>query len=138
MPVDIRGVVTLIQVYDMPTAIRFYRDKLGFTVKATAPALGGEDRFHWVLLQRGNAELMLNGAYEFDDERPVPPDSARTAAHDDTCFYFSCPDVDAAYREFRDKGVEVKEPKVAPYGMKQMYLRDPDGYGICFQWAVAS
>jgi hypothetical protein len=23
---------------------------------------------------------------------------------------------------------------VPPYGMKQMSLRDPDGYGICFQW----
>jgi hypothetical protein len=23
---------------------------------------------------------------------------------------------------------------VAPYGMKQMSLRDPDGYGLCFQW----
>jgi len=25
---------------------------------------------------------------------------------------------------------------VAPYGMKQMYLADPDGYGICFQWTA--
>jgi glyoxylase I family protein len=28
----------------------------------------------------------------------------------------------------------VNEPKVAPYGMKQLYVRDPDGYGLCFQW----
>jgi hypothetical protein len=28
----------------------------------------------------------------------------------------------------------VKEPKVAPYGMKQLYVRDPDGYNLCFQW----
>jgi hypothetical protein len=32
------------------------------------------------------------------------------------------------------KGLDMKEPKVAPYGMKQLYVRDPDGYGICFQW----
>ena len=25
-------------------------------------------------------------------------------------------------------------PKVAWYGMKQLYLTDPDGYGLCFQW----
>ena len=31
---------------------------------------------------------------------------------------------------------EVKEPKVAPYGMKQLYLTDPDGYLLCFQWLV--
>jgi hypothetical protein len=23
---------------------------------------------------------------------------------------------------------------VAPYGMKQLYLRDPDGFELCFQW----
>jgi hypothetical protein len=48
--------------------------------------------------------------------------------------YFGCPDVDAAYEEFRDKGVAVKPPKVAPSGMKQLSLSDPDGYGLCFQW----
>jgi len=45
-----------------------------------------------------------------------------------------CPDVDGAYEYLRAKGVEVSKPKVAWYGMKQMSLKDPDGYGICFQW----
>ena len=63
---------------------------------------------------------MLNTAYEFDEERPVPPDEARVAAHGDTGLFIGCPDVDAAYEELRAKGVEVKKPHVAPYGMKQM------------------
>jgi catechol 2,3-dioxygenase-like lactoylglutathione lyase family enzyme len=81
---------------------------------------------------------MLNSAYEFDEERPVPPDEARMAAHGDTGLFIGCPDVDTAYEELRAKGVEVQKPTVAPYGMKQMYLRDPDGYGICFQWEAKS
>jgi hypothetical protein len=32
-------------------------------------------------------------------------------------------------------GITTKKPKVAPYGMKQLYLTDPDGYLLCFQWA---
>jgi hypothetical protein len=32
--------------------------------------------------------------------------------------------------------VRVKEPVVSGYGMKQMYVRDPDGYALCFQWAA--
>jgi catechol 2,3-dioxygenase-like lactoylglutathione lyase family enzyme len=79
---------------------------------------------------------MLNTAYESDSERPAEPEKARVAAHWDTGLFFGCPDVDAAYAELRKKGVDVKEPKVAPYGMKQIYFRDPDGYGICFQWPV--
>jgi uncharacterized glyoxalase superfamily protein PhnB len=77
---------------------------------------------------------MLNTAYEFDEERPVPADAARVEMHQDTTLYFGCPDVDAAYEQLRAKGAPVKKPTVAPYGMKQMGLRDPDGYGICFQW----
>ena len=135
MTIDVRGLTPLLQVYDMPTSVRFYRDLLGFEVVSTSPVLG-EDRFHWALLRLGDAELMLNTAYEFDGERPVEPDPARTAAHGDTGLFFGCPDVDRAYEELRGKGVTVQEPSVAPYGMKQMYLRDPDGYALCFQWSA--
>ena len=136
MALKVLGLVPLLQVYDMPRSVRFYRDALGFEVKLTSPILG-EDRFHWALLRLGDAELMLNTAYEFDSERPAEPDRARTSAHNDTCLYLACPDVEAAYNELRGKGVNVSEPKTAPYGMKQMYLNDPDGYNLCFQWSDA-
>jgi glyoxylase I family protein len=135
MALDVRGATTLLQVYDMPTSVRFYRDVLGFAMVSHSPHRGGDaDRFHWCWLHLGGADVMLNTAYEFDEERPVPPDAARVTAHEDTTLYLICPDVDAAYEELRAKGVTVEKPKVAPYGMKQMHLRDPDGYGICFQW----
>jgi catechol 2,3-dioxygenase-like lactoylglutathione lyase family enzyme len=133
MAIEVRGVCPLLGVYDMPTAVKFYRDKLGFEVVTTSPVMG-PDKFHWCLLRLGSAEIMLNTMYEFDNERPVPPDRARVAAHENTCLYFGCPDVDGAYEELREKGVAVKPPKVARYGMKQLSLHDPDGYGLCFQW----
>ena len=133
MAIEVRGLTPLLQVYDMPTSVRFYRDKLGFQVVATSPVLG-EDYFHWALLRLGDAELMLNTAFEFNDERPPQPEPARVAAHDDTGLFFACPNVDAAYEDLRSKGVAVQPPKIAGYGMKQMYVRDPDGYALCFQW----
>jgi hypothetical protein len=27
----------------------------------------------------------------------------------------------------------VKGPRTASYGMRQLFLRDPDGYELCFQ-----
>jgi catechol 2,3-dioxygenase-like lactoylglutathione lyase family enzyme len=135
MALDVRGTTTLLGVYDMPASVRFYRDLLGFEMVSHSPHRGGDvDRFHWCWLRLGGADVMLNTAYESDEERPLPPDAARTAAHQDTTLYFACPDVDAAYEELRAKGLEVQKPQVAPYGMKQIYLHDPDGYGICFQW----
>jgi catechol 2,3-dioxygenase-like lactoylglutathione lyase family enzyme len=133
MPIDMRGVCPLIQVYDMPTSIRFYRDVLGFEVAENAKPVATDD-FGWCLLKASNGtEIMLNTAYDYG-ERPELPDPARIAAHGDTCLYIGCPDVDAAYRHIREKGLAINEPKVAPYGMKQLYLTDPDGFGVCFQW----
>jgi glyoxylase I family protein len=131
MGIEIRGMAPLLQVFDMPTSIAFYRDVLGFEVVTTSKP--GADHFDWALLRLNGMELMLNTAYEADS-RPPEPDRARIAAHDDTAIYFGCPDVDAAYAHLRSRAKNVKAPKVAPYGMKQLYVRDPDGYNLCFQW----
>lgn len=134
MPIDMHGLCPLLQVFDMPTSVRFYRDLLGFEVFSTSPPRS-PDNFDWCWLKFNGTELMLNTAYEFDS-RPLSPDTARVAAHDDTCLYIGCPDVDEAYRHLLAKGADVKPPKIARYGMKQLYLRDPDGFNLCFQWSA--
>src|SRR5439155_16586441 len=106
----------------------------GFEVESTSKPRG--ERFDWALLKLNGVELMLNTAYE-DHARLSVPDPARIAAHDDTAIYFGCPDVDAAYAHLRARGVAVKEPEVAHYGMKQLYVSDPDGYNLCFQWPAS-
>jgi len=135
MPIEVRGLAPLLQVYDMPASIHFYCDLLGFALVSHAPEYA-PGRFHWALLELNDVELMLNTAYENEHERPAVREAARVSAHDDTCIYFGCPDVDAAYRHIREKGIEAKQPQVASYGMKQLYLHDPDGYNLCFQWPV--
>ena len=133
MPVDIRGVAPLFQVFDMPTSMKFYCDVLGFEIVNTSKP---GPVFDWAWLRLNDVEVMLNTAYE-SDQRPPTPDPARISAHDDTCLYFGCPDVDAVYDHLRAKGVDVAKRKIAPYGMKQLYVHDPDGYNLCFQWPVA-
>jgi glyoxylase I family protein len=56
--------------------------------------------------------------------------------HGDTCLYFGWEDLDGLYAELVAKGVKLSPPRVAPYGMKQVYVTDPDGFGLCFQWPV--
>ena len=134
-PIEVESLAPLLQVFDMPTSVGFYRDVLGFEVVSTSPVRGKDD-FDWCLLRLGDTYLMLNTAYE-EDNRPARKDAARIAAHDDTALYYGCPDVDGAYAYLRGKGVNVEAPTIAPYGMKQLHFRDPDGYQICFQWRVA-
>lgn len=131
MGIEIRGMAPLLQVFDMPTSVKFYCEKLGFELVTTSKPREGH--FEWAQLRLNGAEVMLNTAYE-QDQRPLKMDPTRFAAHDDTCLYFGCPDVDGTFETLREKGLAVERPKVAHYGMKQLYLHDPDGYNLCFQW----
>ena len=119
----------LLQVYDMPTSLAFYRDLMGFEVVDTAPA---GPVTHWAMLRNGSVYLMLNTKYEFDYERPLEPD--RTSGRNDFILYFDCDDADAACRELQSKGwADVEEPTTAAYGMRQLQVRDPDGFRLCLQ-----
>ena len=133
MSITVDGLCPLLQVFDMPSSLAFYRDLLGFELVAAVPP--GDD-CDWALLRLGAAELMLNTAYEAPD-RPLAPDPERMAAHKDTALFFGCADVHAAYEHLVEQGVHVRPPIVRDYGMTQLYVRDPDGYELCFQCPTA-
>ncbi len=130
MAIQLKWACPLLEVFDMPTSLKFYRDKLGFKVTEDS---GQGDESGWVLLELGDASIMLNTAYD-DGARPASENPARVAAHHDTTIYFGCPDVDAAYEHLKKQGIESEPPEIAPYGQKQLYFTDPDNYNLCFQW----
>jgi catechol 2,3-dioxygenase-like lactoylglutathione lyase family enzyme len=129
MTIEVRHMTPLLSVFDMPTSLKFYRDTLGFEVTQDT---GQGDESGWVMLQKSGVTLMLNTAYD-DDERPPAPDPAHHAIHQETCLYFLSPDPQVAYEFLKSKGFQLDPPKVAYYGMNQLYVRDPDGYTLCFQ-----
>lgn len=116
-----------------PPPSNFYCDILGCRIVTSDGKPAPE--FDWVMLSLNGTRLMLNTAYD-GGERPPQPEPARIAAHEDTTLYFGCPDVDRAFDHLRTMGVNVTAPKVSWYGMKQLYVRDPDGYLLCFQWGA--
>jgi catechol 2,3-dioxygenase-like lactoylglutathione lyase family enzyme len=79
--IAVRGLCPLLQVFDMPASLRFYRDVLGFSEVEKS---GEGDDVDWAWLRHGSAQLMLNTAYE-GDHRPPSPDPSRAAGHADTC-----------------------------------------------------
>ena len=134
MGINVEGVVTLLQVYDMRRSLRFYRDGLGFSVANTSEP--GDD-CNWAMLRQGDATIMLNTAYD-PGTRPPAPDTDRTKAHGDTMLYFGCRELDACYEYLTSLGVRAEPPRTTYYGMRQVITEDPDGYGLCFQWPVSS
>jgi glyoxylase I family protein len=129
----IQNLCPMLMVLDMKESLRFYVEVLGFKVHESA---GEEHDMGWVWLTRNDLNLMLNTQYEMRD-RPAQPDPSRKSFHGDTILYLGCPDVDSAYQELLKKRLKVDPPKVAPYGMKQLYFHDPDGYGICLQFKAS-
>ena len=133
MTPDVRGVVALLECFDMATSIAFYR-ALGFEVVDHWGARKGE--IDWVRLRLGGAELMLNTAYD-EDERPPMPDPGRVRGHSDTELFFECADVDAVCEVLHRNGVAVSEPETTFFRTKRVCLKDPDGFQIWFQSPVA-
>jgi catechol 2,3-dioxygenase-like lactoylglutathione lyase family enzyme len=149
-------------VKDMGRSVEFYRDKLGFSVlhheAGYAVLRRDEAGIHlWLAsdedwrTRSGGSTPVVSGAESFI----AGTASCRVAvenveelhaalqplgilhpieSHADTALYFGCPDVDAAYEHLRAKGIEARPTSIAPYGMKQLYVNDPDGYNLCFQW----
>jgi glyoxylase I family protein len=133
MAITLNGSAPLFEVFDMPASFAFYRDAIGFEIVATNKEIDTDPaQVGWAWLRLNDVNLMLNTAYD-EGERPPARDPHRAFGRG-VCFYVGCPDVDAAYEHLRARGIDVKPPKLAPYGMKQLFVRDPDGYNLCFQW----
>jgi catechol 2,3-dioxygenase-like lactoylglutathione lyase family enzyme len=120
----IRQLWPLLEVRDIDRSVAFYRDRLGFTVVAHDAESGG--RMNWCRLERGGASIMLQGPGE-------PNDDSAGVRGQGVCLYFICDDADAMYAELSLRGAQLDPPRVAYYGMKQLYVPEPDGYALCFE-----
>lgn len=115
----------------MQTSLKFYRDVLGFEIVQQT------DHDWWAMLRLGEASLMLNTAYE-NAARPAEPDPQRVAAHQDVSLYFDFDDLDALYQHLKANGCDVRPPGDTTYGLRQLTVRDPDGYELCFTAALSA
>lgn len=71
---------------------------------------------------------MLQGSCEEDG----PPEGRGRG----TAFFIECDDADREHARLTALGLELEPPRVAFYGMNQLFLTDPDGYELCFQNVV--
>ena len=113
----VRQVWPLLAVQNIERSLEFYRDRLGFVLNGTAE---NEGKMFWCRLERGGACLMLQQAEEEDGP----------AEHrgNGVSFYFVCDDADAIFTELTSRGLKLRAPTVAYYGMKQVVVPEPDGY----------
>jgi glyoxylase I family protein len=87
MTMQINGMAPLLQVFDKPWALAFYRDIPGFEIVCDS---GDGDNSDWVWLRLNGVDLMLNGQYERDSV-PAEPPKERVKWHSDTSFTSPAP-----------------------------------------------
>lgn len=122
----------LFQVFDMPEALRFYIDILGFNIVQSS---GEGYDVDWIWISRDEVNLMLNTAYE-KEFRPAVPDPERIKSHYDTSIYFGCADIDALYNYLAPLVKDTAPPVITGYKFKALYVKDPDGYLLVFHWPL--
>lgn len=114
-------------VGNVPAALAFYRDRLGFEVTFQGPE---PDDIFFGIVERGGAMILLKAI----GVAPVPNytrDIKQGIARWDA--YFCVPNPDALAAEFASRKVEFSEPlQDTSDGLRGFELKDADGYVLFF------
>jgi catechol 2,3-dioxygenase-like lactoylglutathione lyase family enzyme len=127
-------IVPNLMVTDMARAVAFYTQVLGMActvaVRADRSVMtdGASDGAVFVTLEHEGAQLMLQTAASLAEELPMFSADQRPAPAGTV--YMRGLDPDAVLPRAAPESV-VKGPLVQWYGMRELYLRDPDGHVIC-------
>jgi uncharacterized glyoxalase superfamily protein PhnB len=119
----IGNVSPLFIVADVPAAISFYRDLLGFEVTYTAEP----DDLYFAIVNRDQAMIMMKAV----EVKPLPNSERDPGARWDAYLYV--PDPDALAEEFSSRGATFSMPLQDTHdGLRGFELKDADGYVLFF------
>jgi catechol 2,3-dioxygenase-like lactoylglutathione lyase family enzyme len=124
---EISGIAPFFIVRNVPAALSFYRDRLGFDITFQGPT---DDDIFFGIVQRGAAMIMLKDI----GVEPVPNytrDIKKGIARWDAYLYV--PDPDALAAEFSSRDVEFFLPLTDnDDGLRGFEVKDADGYLLFF------
>ena len=125
---DVLGVAPFFIVRHVPSALAFYRDRLGFEIAFQGPS---PDDIFFGIVRRGGAQILLKSV----GVDPVPNctrDIKQGIARWDA--FLDVPDPDALAAEFAARNVDFVEPidDSGDDGLRGFAVKDADGYVLYF------
>jgi hypothetical protein len=125
---EISGIAPFFIVRNVPVALSFYSDRLGFDI--TFQGLSDDDIFFGIV-QRGSAMIILKSVDPVPNyTRDIKQGIARWDA------YLYVPDPDALAAEFSSRNVEffrtIKDSEDGDDGLRGFEVKDADGYILFF------
>jgi uncharacterized glyoxalase superfamily protein PhnB len=138
-----------LSVESVKKSIKFYRDKLGFTLRQCYP---DEKRPVWASLVLGGQSVMVGACPtpEMAKEMGASKDEVQRCKKELKAFekhphgvgvavYLEVADVDALHRSCKKKRLPLVTPLESHfYGLRDFTLEDPDGYRLVFYTSVAT
>ncbi|MDR2154791.1 MAG: VOC family protein [Burkholderiaceae bacterium] len=129
-------------VDDIHATIAFYRDVFGFEhimsvprgVKATFFEYDPARPLIYAAIRCGGIELMMQQRQSLIEEVPAFAPGAPTGGT--LTFYFQTDDVEALAAKVRGVCEVVRDLHDTFYGMREIYVRDLNGYVLCFSQPV--
>jgi catechol 2,3-dioxygenase-like lactoylglutathione lyase family enzyme len=123
-PARITGITPQLRTTDLDASIRFYVEKLGFSL-----AFRWQD--FYAGLRAGDAEIHLKRVDQPD------PSIGHVAAGDHLHLYIQVDDIDALDAALRARGVSVLAgPVDRPWNTREIVLRDDQGHTLYFSQAL--
>jgi catechol 2,3-dioxygenase-like lactoylglutathione lyase family enzyme len=124
---EVTGIAPFFIVRNVPAALAFYRDRLGFDITFQGPQ---PDDIFFGIVQRDAAMIMLKDV-GFEPMPNYTRDIKRGWARWDA--YLHVPDPDAMAAEFAVRAVEFFQPlRDDDDGLRGFAVRDADGYVLYF------
>ena len=136
----VQSITTNLMVEDVNRAADFWVGLLGFSV---AESVDVEHRLYhgrmpgadliWAMFVSGHASIMVNRRDSLERELPL---FAGKATGGSLTLYVVVEDLEGLYRRIQSIVPTLKEPETSFYGMREWYVRDPDGYVVCLAQKV--
>ncbi|CAA6822766.1 MAG: Unknown protein, partial [uncultured Thiotrichaceae bacterium] len=131
-----------LMVENVQKTMRFYHDVLGFELMAAVVDMqagmdetniildvNDEHSLDWVNMKRGEIELMFQSRASLSTE---VPELAEVAIGASQTLYLRCEGLQSLYKKVKGSVDIIKEPHNKFYGMREFYVKDINGYILCF------
>jgi len=126
-----------LMVDDVSDTIRFYKDVLGFEFVMAVPKNSQEvlmeipkDRqLIYAMMKNDNVELMFQEKNSLSEDIPA---LKGVEIGGTVTFYIEVENVEEHFAKLKEKVEIVKELQTTFYGMQEFYLKDCNGYILCF------
>lgn len=127
-----------LMVIDVAKTVKFYTDKLGFTLnmlvpeneKSTENSLTEGKEYVYAMVSRDEIFLMFMRKDVYEEDVPALKGAHISAS---ATFYCDVENIGELYNVYKENGVEItKDLSTTWYGMKEFYIKDCNGYILGF------